>query len=476
MANPGPFPWCKNSTVGDVPINFYPAADSYKKEILKGTFGLANHCQLTDCTEGRSIYSWKGYLYCVVRRGSQSVLWRVDTSGGATELGTITTSASGPTWIKNNATQLCIVDGVSGYIYTPGTGIFVQITDENFPGAAGLDYIEGVGLFIQPNSIEWFNSNLFDFSTIPSATYIGFESKAVDSLIGILMFNDQIIVAADSAAEIWTMVDTGGSLTASPFQRNSYGFIDYGCGAAGSLNTADGVIPNWITNQGQWIVLEGYTGVPVSNPMFDRALQAMGTYADARAYSWRDDGHVFTAMTFPAGGQTWVMDWTMKALIKLTSYLTDGSGWGRHRLNCLTKCGNQLFGLDYENGLVYKVSRDYLDDAGNPIQRILTSIEFDGGSEDIEFGALYLLMKMGVGLVSGQGSDPMVMRQFSNDSGNTWVDGGWRSLGKIGTFKQASPHWSRTGQSRKRIERFIITDPIEVEVRGLDFPMQRLRG
>ena len=473
-----PFPYIQNASVGDVPINLYPAIDSNKKEILKGTFGLSAFSQLTNCSEGRGIYSWGGYLYCVIRRGSTSVVWRVDPSlGSSSEIGTITTSFTGPVWMINNPDQLCIVDGVSGWVYTPQTGQFVQITDSSFPGASGLDYIEGVGLFVQPDSIEWFYSNLFDFTTFPTGNYIGFESKAVEKVVSILMFTDQILVLADTATEVWSMVDTGGSLTASPFQRNSYGFVEYGCGAAGSVNTANGTVPNWISDQGQWVMLAGYAGTVISTPMFDRAVQAMPLFSDAQSFSWRDDGHLCTAMTFPTGGQTWVMDWTMKVLFKLTSYLADGSGWGRHRLSCITKCANQLFGLDYENGTVYKVSRDYKDDAGKPIQRILHSVEWETGTrETIDFGPLTLLMKMGVGLVSGQGSDPQVIRQFSNDSGNTWSNELWRSLGKIGSYGQPPPIWQQNGVSRKRIERFIITDPVEVEVRGCQYDIKVLKS
>lgn len=479
MPGPQPFPYVKNSISGDVPIGFYPAIDSGRGEILKGTFGLNALCQLTDCTEGRGIYPWNGFLYCLVRRGSNTIFFRVDpTTGVSAEIGTITTSFTGPVTIINNPSQLCIVDGVSAWVYTLATGTFAQITDPAFPGAAAVDYIEGVGLFIQPNSIEWFYSNLFDFTTFPVGNFIGFESKAVQKLMGILMFNDEIYVLTDSATELWAFVDTGGSLTASPFQRNTYGYIDYGCGAAGSPNTADGTIPNWISDKGQWIASSGYQGAVVSSPMFDRSLKAMASFADARSFSWREDGHVFTAMTFPIGGQTWVMDWTMKALIKIQSYLADGSGWSRHRLNCITfeESSNQLFGLDYENGKVYQVSRDFKDDDGNAIQRILTSIEWDGGSDDIDFGTLTLLMKMGVGLVSGQGSDPQVIRQFSNDSGQTWSSEAWRSAGKIGEYKKPPPHWNRNGTSRKRIERFIFSDPVEWECRGLDYPMSRLTG
>ena len=40
-----------------------------------------------------------------------------------------------------------------------------------------------------------------------------------------------------------------------------------------------------------------------------------------------------------------------------------------------------------------------------------------------------LTLESGVGLVSGQGSDPQIMLRYSNDNGHTWSDELWGSAG-----------------------------------------------
>ena len=564
---PKPFPRLQDGPlgVGDVPVNLYPKPDPARKEIIVRTPGLLQHCQLTDCTEGRGIYSYQGFLYCILRRGSESVVWRVDpVLGTAGEVGTIPTSFTGPVWIKDNPTQLGISDGVTKYVFTPASGSFVPNSDLNFPGSTTLDSLSGLGLYVKPNSNQWGFMGLYDFNSIDPLNFYSFESKT-GNIVGLVTFRLEVYVLAVNGGEVWYFYGGDNSSADNPtFARNVTGIIPYGCGAIGSINTADESMVNWISNQGEWVAAAGYQTGKISNQMMDEALKAMPTFADARAYSWRDGGHVFTAMTFTSGAQTWVYDWTTKALFKLTSYLADGSGWGRHRLNCICKLNNELFGLDYENGTVYKVSRDYFDDDTHEIQRVLHSIEYDGGNDDIDFGKMSLLMKMGIGLtgetfwtktteasltvtvaVSGgnvtftrstgdwttnlatgnsvvfsgfsndgnndvayratgvtalvvtalQGTavaegptsnitvqegyiytEPQVMYSYSNDSGKTYSSEMWRGCGFIGEYKKPVPTWNRNGQSRKRIFRFSMTDPVDWEIYALDLEMQALKG
>ncbi len=470
-----PFPIITDGCVGDVPIGFYMAPDSIRKYVLKGCPGLLEHCQFANCTEGRGIHPWNNYLYCVLQRGSQSVVFRLDSAGNNAELGTITTSSTGPVWMKNNSTQLGISDGTSMYVYTPSTGLFVQNTDLDFPGSSALDYQDGLGLYVKPNSNQWGFTDLYNFLSITALNFYSFESKT-GNIVGLICFMREPYILGQEGAEVWYFYGGDNSSADNPtFARNTAGVIEYGCGAAGTPNIADGTTPNWLSNQGQWVAAMGYQAQVVSNQMFDNAVKAMPIYSDARCFSWRDGGHVFTAMTFPTGNQTWVMDWTTKERFKMQSYLDDGSGYGRHRLNCICKMNNVLYGLDYSNGRAYKVSTDYKDDNGYVIRRVLTTTEWDGGNEDLDFGPLRLLMKMGVGL-SGATNPPYVMRSFSIDSGKTWSPEQWRSAGEIGEYKLPPPIWSRNGQSRKRMERFAFTDAVEWEIWGIDYPITRLQG
>lgn len=467
-----PFKIIKDGYRGDVPINFYPAADSERKEIVHGTPGLLSLCQLTDCTEVRGLYAYKNYLYAVARRGSQSIFWRIDPTGAPSELGTITTSFTGPVWITNNLSQILIVDGVvggSGYVYTPATGLFTQITDLNFFGAAACDYQDSFGLFIQPNSIYWFLSALQDFTTFDGSRYS--KEGTTDNIRGILSNQLEVILGGYEATEIWQ--DTGGDNTSpatATFQRVPGGLIKYGWGSpkAGCIfdNTAA-----WLTDKGQVVRLSGYSPNIISTDMMGRAINGDGdtpgfsTYADAFTFSQVDREHTFFWLTFPTGDQTWVYDAKTKLFHKRSSYRDDGSGWGRHRANCYALLNGEHYVGDFSNGQVYKMSSAYYDDDGQAFPSILTFQEQDGGQTRIFYPTIQLLMDMGVGLESGL--DPQVMLEKSNDGGKTWNSYGSRSMGKIGEYTRRA-YWTRQGSDYLRMYRIVVTDPVKRTVLGFD--------
>jgi hypothetical protein len=74
-------------------------------------------------------------------------------------------------------------------------------------------------------------------------------------------------------------------------------------------------------------------------------------------------------------------------------------------------------------------------------------------------------MQTGVGLASGQGSDPKAMLQWSDDGGHTWSNEQWASIGKIGE-RLARVRWRRLGRSRDRVFKVTITDPVRVVILG----------
>ena len=70
-------------------------------------------------------------------------------------------------------------------------------------------------------------------------------------------------------------------------------------------------------------------------------------------------------------------------------------------------------------------------------------------------------IESGVGLTSGQGSDPQVMLDWSDDGGFKFGPlQPWRSAGKIGRYK-ARLRWRRMGRFRERVLRVQISDPVK---------------
>ncbi len=399
-------------------------------------------------------------------------MWRVDDAGSYAELGTITTSASGPVWMTNNLAQLLIVDGAagqSGYVYAPSTGLFTKITDLNFFGGAACDYQDSYGLFVQPNSIYWFLSALQDFSSFDGSRYS--KEGTTDNIRGILSNQLNVYLGGYEATEIWQ--NTGGdntSATTATFQRVPGQLLKYGWGSpkAGCIfdNTA-----TWLTDKGQVVRVSGYSPSIISNDMLGRAIHGDGgipgfsTYADAITFSYVDHEHTFFWLTFPTGDQTWVYDAKTKLWHKRSSYKDDGSGYGRHRANCYALMNNKHYVGDFSNGKIYEMSSAYFDDDGHEFPGVLYTMEVDGGQTRIFFPTAQLLMDMGVGLESGL--DPQAMLEKSNDGGKTWTPCGWRSIGKIGEYTRRA-YWTRQGSDYRRMYRLSITDAVKRTILGID--------
>jgi hypothetical protein len=76
-----------------------------------------------------------------------------------------------------------------------------------------------------------------------------------------------------------------------------------------------------------------------------------------------------------------------------------------------------------------------------------------------------LQVESGAGLISGQGSDPQVMLDWSDDGGKTFSNEHWTGLGAIGDFLKRAI-FNRLGQFRTRTLRIRISDPIKIAITG----------
>ncbi|MCX8126962.1 MAG: hypothetical protein N3E40_07510, partial [Dehalococcoidia bacterium] len=269
-----PFPFIIDGIHGDVPINMYPAADSDRRAIVTSSPGLSRLCTLPSCSEVRGLYTWEGYLWAVARRGTESVLWKVSQAGTAVEVGNFNTSFTGPVWFANNNTQLVIVDGVTGYVYTHTSGL-QPILDPAFPGAAGVAYQDGYGLFIKPNSNIWFFSELWDFTNYDALDFYAKQSKP-DKLVAILSYKRQPWLFGETSTEVWYNAGGDNSSPMNPtFALDTGGRIEHGCAAPGSVSDLCGEAPVWLTNNGQLRLASGYMTQVISNQMFERAVKRM---------------------------------------------------------------------------------------------------------------------------------------------------------------------------------------------------------
>ena len=83
----------------------------------------------------------------------------------------------------------------------------------------------------------------------------------------------------------------------------------------------------------------------------------------------------------------------------------------------------------------------------------------DTGQQRATCPLIQLVMDVGIGTVTGQGSDPQVMLQTSPDGGKTWGPERWVSAGAIGAY-DTRVQWRQNGQAVNRQDRFIFSDPV----------------
>jgi len=468
-----PWPIVMDELYGDVPDGLFPAKDANYELVLAPFPGLKSLCSFPNCSEIREGWSWGDYMYWLARRGSDSVLFRVDSNGAFAEIGSFSSSYTGPAWMKNNETQLCIVDGITGYVFTPSLNQMVQITDLDFPGASSMDYQDGYGLFSKPNTNIWFHSSIGDFLSFDALDFYSKEAKT-DAIRSIRSFQrEPYIFGEEKGIELWYNAGGDNSSAQNPtFARNSGGLIELGSAAPKGDSDMAGTAVTWLTNQGQLAQAAGTNVKIVSNQMFDREVGGDGTlrnpgYAtlsDAIAFSYRDQGHIFHQVTFPTEDVTWVFDGTTGLLLKRSSYRTTGD-YGRHRANCYVLHKGKHYVGDFENGTIYEMDANYYDDDGHTIRRQLYSKEIVGGKSRISFPNIQIMVESGMGLPSGD--TPQIGLEFSADGGNTWSNMVNRSVGLVGEYTRQA-NFNQMGSGYRRMYRLTMTAAILWRVIGID--------
>ena len=82
------------------------------------------------------------------------------------------------------------------------------------------------------------------------------------------------------------------------------------------------------------------------------------------------------------------------------------------------------------------------------------------GHNRLHHRRLEIIMGTGNSPIVGQGSNPLITLQISDDGGNTWRAMPAKSLGLQGK-RQARAVWYQLGMSRERVYQFVLSDPVE---------------
>ena len=369
------------------------------------------------------------------------------------------TTGSGAVSMADNGVHLVMVDGTKGYALNLATGVVVEITDPEFPpGANVVQFLDQYLIVNEPGTSRFWFSALSDATSWDGLDFASAEGSP-DKLITLRVNNRELILVGDDSLEIF--FNSGDPDT--PFQRIQGAFIEQGIAAKETLREIDNS-PFWLgrDEHGNGIVwrLVGYQGKRVSTHAVEQAIAGYGDLTAATAYTFQWKGHSFYALNFPGANTTWVFD-IATGLWHEQTYTKTTGGEIRHRAENHCFDGTRHLVGDFENGNLYQLSDEVYTDDVAPITRRRRAPHRANDGKRIFNYSFQLDMETGVGLVSGNGSDPKLMYRFSDDGGHTWSQEKWVSAGKIGEYRRRAI-WRRLGSTRDRVDEVVCTDPVKM--------------
>jgi hypothetical protein len=366
------------------------------------------------------------------------------------------TDDSRPVQITSNGTDIVIcsagnlfsvtVGGSSSTFIQSGIGM-VDLIDDFF--VATLD---GTNNYIWSNAV----STVFDPLNIQST------NGAPDILKGVRVARRTIYFFGTKSIEQW--YDAGG--VDIPFARIDGGFFEIGCLAKDSIAELDGVF--WLggDENGAGSVWTVTGGAPrrISTPAIEFAISQWSDPTDAEGFCYTQEGHSFYVLSSISGNETWVYDITTRQWHQ-RAWLHPSGELYRVRPRCHLYFGGRHLVGDYENGNIYEYDLDTYSDNGNPLPAIRACSILQSGLEFQRNTSFRLDMDTGVGLTTGQGSDPQAMLRWSKDGGKTWSSSIWRTFGAIGDYTKRCI-WHRVGGGERTVFEVTITDPVKRNIVG----------
>ena len=427
----------------------------------------------------RGLHVYGGKLYVVTVESPATLpypetkLWEVDSTYAATLRGTVSSDVgTGQVTMADNGTQLFLACGDAAgtsYIYNNSTTAFAEITDPDFPGAVTVGYLDGYFVFNEPNSQRFWITSLLDGFQVDPLDFASAEGSP-DDVVSLIVDHRELWLFGENSVEVWY---NSGDID-FPLSRIQGAYNEIGCIAPYSVAKMDNSV-FWLgaDARGTGIVYraDGYQGIRISTHAVEFAIQQYEDPSDALAYTYQQDGHTFYVLIFPSANATWVFDASTNSWHERAGF--DNGNFTRHWSNCHTNFLNTPTVGDYIDGSLYTFDLTEFKDDG-AVQKWLRSWRaLPTGENNLKRTAHHTLqidMESGVGLISGQGSDPQIMLRWSDDGGHTWSNYHQATIGKIGEyyFRVFYRRLGMTLKLRDRVYELSGTDPVKIAIMGAE--------
>lgn len=441
-------------------INWYPQVDERKQPGERGyialypTPGTTLKTELAAAAEVRGLRTLPGGAKMVAVSGAS--VYTVNSSFVATSVGTLS-SATGQVSITDNGTDVYMVDGTNRYTLNIATSAFATISaaDGAFTGGDVCGFNDNFMFYNQPGTRNWGCTNAS--STVSGALNSGATLTGSGFIMNITAANRDIFIVAEDYMEAWIDVGTFPfPFAIIPGTARQHGTVAKF--SVARLGESIAFLTRDQRGHGFVVHLAGYEPQRISSFGVEAQIATYSRIDDAIAYSYQQAGHEFYVLTFPTADVTWVYDLATKMWHK-RAWRDSGNIYHRHRGNCHAFFQGQNIVGDYQNGSLYALSLTNFTDNGAALPCVRRAPHLTADLNRVYHSSLQVQFQPGVGLQTGQGSDPQAILRWSDDGGFTWGNDHVTSLGKAGMYK-ARAIWRQLGQARDRIYEVTMTDPV----------------
>lgn len=389
------------------------------------------------------------------------MLVSVDANGLLSEVGTLLTS-SGRVEMAAGRTYMMLTDGTYGYAYDGVTFTQnIQNTDPDFPdGPTHCRYIDGFFIVNESGTDNFYKSaseDPLDWDPLEFEV----ASAAPDNILAIEVYDRDLIALGQYTVQRY--YNSGDpDFPYSPYPNTvqagilaPHSVVPSVMGTIFLANTKDGYAAV--------VMLSGGSIDVISDADINDRIGGFTGLSSAIGSIYTQNGHTFYVITFPADNTTLVCDLSQNFMWHDRSSLIDGEA-GRWRISGLGYLsGSKVYGVDYLNANLYELDLGTYTENEATIQRDNYAQIIHNNGNRLQIHSLEYVLNRGVGLITGQGSDPQLMLRVSKDGGQTYSPFRLKPFGTMGQYQKRSI-FKRVGEYVEFNSHLRVTDPVPVDI------------
>lgn len=442
--------------------NFWPQLLKTKKArseyLLQSFYGLKLFKELSAAAD-RGMLVNQGNLY----RVADTTLYQVSSDGTHTSLGTI--PGSGRCILKALGSQVIVANG-GGQVYIWNGSTLTQNTSANIGSPRGVAVLNNQAIYDAGSGQGFDVSDVGAPETINGLNNASAESFS-DQLLIPYAWRENLYLMGTDTIELWYNSGQGNP----PFDKIQGAIINVGLDAVHSVADNTDFLFFLGSDKQFHTLTAGSAAVdtPISNAALTEKIHGYGTTSDCIGWTMELKGQWFYCATFPTQDISWVLpiggEW-----------FEWGTGSGRIRANSYAEAFGKFLVADYAGGNLYELDSATYTDVGEPITRTRETAPIHSGligedNKEFEINGVEVILETGVGLLSGQGSNPLLMLSVSRDGGKTFGTERMLRVGRLGeTVKVTTAGFGRFKSTC--VIRIRVSEPIFWAIYSINVDME----